>query len=255
MPRPPRVRSATGYYHVTLRGSGKRLIFETDDDRLEFLALAKQAFAGGNIDVLAWCLMSNHVHLLVHENDLSLSSAMRALASTYASYFNRSTGHVGHVFGGRYGSKPVETDEQLLAVLRYVHDNPAKAGICDAETYRWSSYQDYVGSRASEPLPLNKEVVLGLLGSEDAFRQFHSVVGNDVPCAGHGGRLTEEEALATAGALMAPRPLSEIGAMELKERDAVLAAMNSAGLSYRQIERMTGIGRKTVARICSRTHT
>lgn len=252
MPRPPRVLSESGCYHVMLRGTGKRLIFETDDDRLEFLAQAGRAFAKWNVDVLAWCLMSNHVHLLVRDSDRELSSAMRSLASSYASYFNRETGHVGHVFGGRFGSKPIESDEQLLAVLLYIHDNPAAAGICAAGEYRWSSYQDYAGIRTSELLPLNRTVVLGLLDGEATFERFHGTAGHGSLCPGHGGRLTEEEALRAARLAAAPRDLAEIGSLALEERNAALVAMRGAGLSYRQIERVTGVGRKVVARVCSR---
>lgn len=135
MARPARAASESGYYHVVLRGNGKQLLFEDDIDRHAFVDMAAEQLAKRGIDVIAWCLMDNHVHLLLRDVDMQLSGAMHALATKYAQYFNRRNGHSGHVFQGRFGSFPVNDDAYMLEAVRYIHDNPAKAGVSAASEY------------------------------------------------------------------------------------------------------------------------
>lgn len=124
-----RLTAEPGFYHVTLRGNGKQIIFEDDADRQRFLMLMSERFADAGLGVLAWCLMDNHIHLLLRDDRGALSSAMRGVASMYARYFNTKTGHRGHVFQGRFQSRAVEDESYLLEAIRYVLNNPAAAGI------------------------------------------------------------------------------------------------------------------------------
>ena len=133
--RSTRAVSESGYYHVVLRGNGKQLIFEDESDRQAFLEKVASLFAERNIAVIAWCLMGNHVHLLVRDEGMRLSEAMHALTTWYAQRFNRKSGHAGHVFQGRFASFPIDDDSYLLEAVRYIHDNPAKVGICPANEY------------------------------------------------------------------------------------------------------------------------
>ena len=126
MPRTSRKRSETGFYHVTLRGNGKQNLFETDEDRAAFMEAARSSFKRCEISLIAWCLMDNHVHLIIDDPTNRMSEALQRVSSTYAMYFNRTFGHTGHVFEGRYGSVPILDDEQLLAAVKYVHNNPLK---------------------------------------------------------------------------------------------------------------------------------
>ena len=128
MPRRARRSSESGYYHVMLRGNGRQVIFEDDLDRREFLRELSETMAQSGVSIVAWCLMSNHVHLLLADEQGSLSTAVHHLATRYARHFNRRTGHVGSVFDGRFKSVPVESDVQLLAAVRYIHENPVRAG-------------------------------------------------------------------------------------------------------------------------------
>ena len=106
--------SESGYYHVILRGDGKRRIFEDDDDRREFLKLLSEQVVSRGVDIVAWCLMDNHVHLVVQDSSSCLSIAIGSLAMRYAQRFNMRTGHVGHVFQERFKSSPIESDAYLL---------------------------------------------------------------------------------------------------------------------------------------------
>ena len=124
MPRGPRKQSEQGYYHVMLRGAGRQILFEEDRDRHEFLGHLTDAMPVFCIELIAWCLMDNHVHLLVCDPKNQLASFMHAVSTRYALYYNAKSGHVEPVFQGRFKSKPIDTDEYLLQAVRYIHDNP-----------------------------------------------------------------------------------------------------------------------------------
>ena len=127
-----------------LRGCGKQCLFEDDADRIKFLEILSSNTEKYRVSVLAWCLMDNHIHLVLSDRQDDLSPCLKAIAGHYAMYFNSRTAHVGHVFQDRFKSKPIETDGYLLQAIRYVHRNPEKAGIAAAEDYPWSSYAEYL---------------------------------------------------------------------------------------------------------------
>lgn len=247
MGRSARALSESGYYHVVLRGNGKQLIYENDADRHFFVGATAEQFAKGGIVVVAWCLMDNHVHLLVRDEDMKLSGAMHALATKYAQYFNRRNGHSGHVFQGRYASFPVNDDSYMLEAVRYIHDNPAKAGVSAASEYWWSSYREYVGKARLT----DTSIVLDMLGGVDAFVAFQAA-GADKPYRFAGGhRIAVDEVGEVAAVALSAScgcAIGEVKTLPKASRDECLAALRDAGLSMRQIERLTGIGRKTIAR-------
>lgn len=169
MPRTSRKRSETGFYHVILRGNGKQNLFETDKDRAAFMEAARSSFSRDSVTLIAWCLMDNHVHLIIDDPLDRISTAIQRVTSTYAMYFNHSFGHSGHVFEGRYGSVPIIDDEQLLAAVKYVHNNPLKGMGITPDRYPWCSYSEYASgvSRFADI-----DTLLELLGGTQAFVMF-----------------------------------------------------------------------------------
>ena len=245
MPRTSRRVAESGHYHVMLRGNGKQVIFEDDVDRRAFLDALSRALEDPGLSLLAWCLMTNHVHLLFRDDSDCLSSAMHALATKYAGHFNSRTGHVGSVFDGRFKSVPIESNAQLVAAVRCIHDNPKKAGICPAADYPWSSFGEYAGVEGVCCLT-EVDSVLDMLGGPDGFLAMSSeVVPNDY-CFRSGKRIPEEDVPEIARAALYPldpRTLRETFGVE---RGRALLALKDAGLSLKQIERVTGIGRYAV---------
>jgi len=141
MPRQPRRISSSGVYHVIIRGINMQRIFEDDEDCTTFLDFLCQVKDASNTAVLAYCLMGNHAHLVVGQGDEPLGDTMRRLAVRYAAWFNLKYGRLGHLFQDRFKSEAVESDSYLVTVLRYVYNNPVKAGLCDfAGDYAWSSH-------------------------------------------------------------------------------------------------------------------
>lgn len=143
MPRTGRVVSLTGYNHIIARGNGGICIFEDDEDRYRILTLFEDKLVGNGIGVIAWCLMSNHFHLMVDDPHGKISSCMSGVLTSYAMYFNRKTDRVGHLFQDRFTNIPVENDAQAISLADYIHMNPVKAGVSAADNYRWSSYRAY----------------------------------------------------------------------------------------------------------------
>jgi len=115
-------------------------IFEDDEDRLTFLDHLRIAKYASNASLLAFCLMENHVHLIIEQGHEQLGETMKRLSVRYVFWFNMKYERIGHLFEDRYKSEAVESDAYLVTVLRYVYNNPVKAGLCDsARDYAWSS--------------------------------------------------------------------------------------------------------------------
>ena len=129
MPRHARRRSSSGIYHVILRGANRQEIFHKEEDRIRFLDTLNRYRIKNGVRVLAWCLMDNHVHLLLREQDNNLSDLMKRLGISYASYYNWTYGTNGHLFQDRFKSEVVESYGYLARVVRYIHMNPVKAGL------------------------------------------------------------------------------------------------------------------------------
>ncbi len=181
MPRAARVDLPGGTFHIISRTLNREFLIE-DEDRLYYLALLGRALEKTDARVVAWCLMSNHVHLVVIAGDEPLWRLMKSVHSGFANWRNRRTGRLGPVFAERYRSILVEADTYLLELVRYVHLNPVRAGLASLpEQSVWSSHRAYVGL---EPAPawLATDVVFGEFSAdrEAAAVQFGAFVREGV---------------------------------------------------------------------------
>lgn len=141
MSRPHRLQIAGGTYHVTSRGNRRQSIYHDDHDRRMFLALRNQVVRRCGWRELAYCLMTNHFHLLIETPAPNLSLGMHRLNGEYARYFNERHSVDGHLFDRRFGSRLIETEEYLADALRYIASNPVEAGLCaHPRDWRWSSF-------------------------------------------------------------------------------------------------------------------
>ncbi len=260
MPSAPRRIAESGLYHVVARGNGKQVIFTDDRDREAFLAYLERFMREDEIALIAWCLMDNHVHLIVEDTEQRLPHAMGGVLGAYAKYFNQKTGHVGSVFQPRFFSEAIEGDDYLIAAVRYVHINPEKAGICEAAHYPWSSYREYVGDAGAgtdEGAGAGSGLcatglVLGLLGSVDGFSELCS--GASEADVGFEGsvKLSSDEALEVANRVVRALGCPDVFAVKsllIPRRNAVVAALRGNCLTIKQIERLTGLGSGVIARI------
>lgn len=159
MPRMARKVSDSRVYHVILRGNAKQDIFFDNQDNNKFLKEIDETKEKYDYDLYAYCLMTNHVHMVIYDKNNKLSKILQSMTISYSSYFNKKYEREGHLFQNRFLSKNIETGEYLLNVCRYIHQNPVKAGISDMKDYVWSSYQEYIGKEKR----IEKKQILSLL--------------------------------------------------------------------------------------------
>lgn len=242
----PRERSMSGFYHVFHRGVSLFDIFEDNEDREFYLERLVQYASETGVEIHAWCLMSNHTHLLLRADRERLSEMMRKLGSVYARFFNRRHGRSGPLFEGRFGSVCVETDAQLLSVVRYIHRNPVHhGGHALMEGYRWSSYNEYA---SSSPKTCEIDFTLDLFGGvaqlvgfhkEERDRERHLDIGTVGPMSDDEARVRADQALADAGFDI---NVSKIGSLPRKMRDRAIACVKRVvGCSFRQLQRLTAV--------------
>ena len=144
MGREARVEIPGYYYHIIVRGQRKNPIFFSDDDFMMFLKLLSIYSKRLQTNIGAFCLMRNHVHLLIKRKNIPFERIMRPLLTAYATYFNEKYELSGHVFQGRYKSFIILNVHYLFAIVPYIHNNPEKAGIVEnAESYKYSSIHNY----------------------------------------------------------------------------------------------------------------
>jgi REP element-mobilizing transposase RayT len=153
----PREELAGAVHHVFARGNGRQAIYLDDADREQYLRILGDVVAETGWRVLAYCLMPNHVHLLVETPEPNLGVGMRRLHGDYARWFNDRHDRVGHLFQGRYGALRMQDDGQLWTTAAYIADNPVRAGLCErAEDWPWSSHAAVLASESPPWLAVDR---------------------------------------------------------------------------------------------------
>ena len=181
MTRSLRIEYPGAVYHVTARGTGQQNIFLNDSDRNKFLDRLLMTVSRHNWLCHAYCLMSNHYHLLLETTDGNLSAGMKLLNSVYAQYFNHSHDRTGHLFQGRFKAIVVEKDSYLLELCRYIVLNPVRSGIVETPgDYTWSSYRQTAGLYQQDDSLLSTEWILSQFGFDKftAEREYVAFVNN-----------------------------------------------------------------------------
>jgi REP element-mobilizing transposase RayT len=171
MARRPRVHAPGLSYHVIARGNHRQEAFLTDLDYRTYLGRLATYRKRYGVFLFAYCLMPNHVHLLVQTSEAPLSKFMQGLQQSYTQWFNRVHDKVGHLFQGRYKAIVCDRDEYLLTLVRYIHLNPVRAGLVEQpDAYPYSGHRTYLtgdGPGLIDPAP-----VLSMLGGSTAYRRF-----------------------------------------------------------------------------------
>lgn len=257
MPRQARQVSSTGIYHLLVRGINREALFHYDEDRQRYLEALIKITKDSAASVLGYCLMNNHVHLLIKEGSNGVSNLMHRLGASYAYYYNLKYERVGHVFQNRFKSENVEDESYLKNVIRYIHQNPVKAGmVSKADAYRWSSCQAYYDGKEYLPGLTDTELILSLFSGkrEQAiinFRQFteEDETSNDFLEDLEVNTMSDARACQVIEKALSERPVDVLQEMSKAERDAVLHELKvTGGLSIRQISRLTGMSFNIVKR-------
>lgn len=227
-----------------IRGINRQDIFYCDNDRYRYLSTIKRFCHELKIDIITYCLMSNHVHLLVYaKSDLDLF--VKKISSSYVYYFNLKYDRIGHLFQDRFKSEPIETDGYLLTVARYILQNPQKAGICKMQNYFWNSWNDIQDNSGISKF----QILVDIMENYNNLIEFLTAENEDI-CMDientHG--FTEEDALNVVKKIIGTDNPMDIVKLPPDRRKSLLAEMKKAGLSIRQISRLTGINRNVIQR-------
>ncbi len=239
MPRQARRKSESGIYHIMLRGINKQVIFEDEEDNFKFLETLKNYKAISGYKVFAYCLMSNHVHLLLKVEKEDIDLIIKRIASSYVYWYNWKYKRKGHLFQDRFKSEPVEDDSYFLTIVRYIHQNPIKAGLSKKiDEYKYSSYNEYV----KESIVVDTDFCFGIIDKEQ-FIAFNMEDNYDtcLEIEEDNFRLTDDEAKEIIRKISKCSTITEFQNLSIDKRDKHLKALRNKGLSIRQISRLTGI--------------
>lgn len=256
MARHARLESPTSYYHVMIRGNNREFVFLRREQKARYLEALAEEVEEGSIALAAWCLMDNHVHLVVKADLSSLAAAMKSVNTSYAMSFNLYEERIGHVFQDRFRSEIVRDDRHLLTVIRYVHNNPRKAGlVTDAAGYPWSSYGGYLYSPSligSE----QRELVMGYFAeSVSAFAAFHDLPDDeehlDIREDQLRDRVARGQQIVDAYCRQRGVSKAEVSADRQAADELILRLLDSTMLSHREIASLVGLARSRVHRASS----
>lgn len=244
MPRKAREKSSTGIYHVILRGINGQVIFQDNEDYEKFIETIREYKEVSRYEIYAYCLMNNHIHLLMKEGIEEFGIVFRRIGAKYVYWYNQKYSRIGHLFQDRYKSEIVEDEKYLLTVLRYIHQNPVKAGIeKNISKYLWTSYNEYLGRRDICDI----DFPLSIFGKDRKrsiflFKEFN-IQENDDQCLEDSKkiRLNDIEAIEIIKAITKVRDTKQIQKFQKEERNEVIKELKNKGLSIRQIERLTGV--------------
>ena len=254
MARQIRKKSGTGIYHVMLRGINRQDIFEDDEDYRQMTAILRgltDRYDDQGLHLLplctfyAYCLMSNHVHLLIQEREERISEIVKRIGVTYAHYFNKKYERNGHLFQDRFRSEPVDNIEYFVILLRYIHQNPLKAGIvANVADYRWSSWGEYKNCGHETSFCATKPVFARIPKDElselvcTPLEEYGEILDIDNESAQQPSDDDVKAFLQQSQGIANPLMIQSL---EKVRRNEVLTAAKGFGAGLRQLSRMTGI--------------
>lgn len=250
MPRRAREKSKSSIYHIMWRGANRQEIFHDDGDRKKYMQVLEKYKLKSQMNIFAWCLMGNHVHILLKEGQEELSTTMKRIGVSYAMYYNWKYRTTGHLFQDRFRSENVETDTYLRTVIRYIHQNPVKAGIVSkVDQWNWSSCRGYYNQAPEQSRLLDKDLVLRMFSFDrkealERFKEFNEKQNNDSCLDDYEvtKRLSDDEARMEINRILKGIEIPHVKSLTKQERDDILKKIKGIeGISQRQLARILGI--------------
>lgn len=254
MPRKARKKSFTNIYHVVIKGIDRQLIFEEYNDYKKYIEILELYKKECHFKLYAYCLMSNHVHLLIHTFDTSLSTIFSKINTHYAVWFNMKYQRTGHLQDGRFFSEPIEDVYYLLNVIKYIHFNPEKAGLENSPgtSYPWSSIFEYFNHTNNL---VDTKHIYSIFDSE-ILLDYSSVSKNsdilDVDTKNR--RIPDDVAKEIIIQECNCFNITDFLSLPLKARNDYLCKLHTLGVSIRQLNRLTGVSKGVIQRVVTKGH-
>ncbi len=251
MPRIARKKSETGIYHIMIRGINRQNIFEDEEDKQRLLTTLERYKNEQICEIYGYCFMDNHIHLIIKETGETIASIIKKISGSYVHWYNNKYDRYGHLFQERYKSEVVENDGYLLRVLRYIHQNPLKAGLTkDLSEYKWSSYHEYI----QKPRIVKTDCVLELYSPskkqsiELCKKYMHEK--NEDQCLDYEEKIRmSDDEVRRCFSEYGLNNMSALQQLEKSKRNEIIKRVKSAkGITTRQLARITGISRSVIDR-------
>jgi REP element-mobilizing transposase RayT len=253
MPRTGREQSGTGIYHVMLRGINRQDIFEEPDDYWAFIKILSAVQVRLADDLLtrmctchiyAYCLMPNHVHLLLCEKDWKLGEVVKSIAASYAFFYNKKYGRIGHLFQDRFKSEPCNDPEYFMTLFRYIHQNPVKAGLVSkAEEYEYSSWGNDYHGKATHSV-CHTQAAINRFGYDELSAWVDMPLPENIGCIDLNERkiVADETVRQLIVKKCGARSISDFQLYSKeRQKDIVHDVMIELGAGPRQLSRVTGL--------------
>ena len=246
MARKPRKESILQIYHVIMRGNNRQSIYFDDNDRVFFINRMYKYSQQLKISIYSYCLMGNHVHILVgNVPKVCLSLFVQKLANSYVYYFNHKYDCSGHLFQGRFKSEPVEDEIYLKNVLRYILNNPQSAKISKGSEYKWNSYKALLETKAKHPI--DSDFVINLFGSREICKRFLEIPDkNEYMEYENKPYISDQTARKVIFELLRKCSVHRIQQLSQKKLQEFLKNVKNQHLSISQISRITGLPRQVI---------
>jgi len=239
MARGKRIISLSGIYHVMVRGINQQRIFNDEEDNLTFLEILKEFRVALDYQVFAYCLMVNHAHILIKiPSNMVIGDIMKRIGTKYVQWYNRKYYRCGHLFQDRFKSEPVETDECLFSVLRYIHQNPVKSSIVNSLFYKYSSYREYINGGVFADV----DIILNMIDM-DEFIEFHKCENEDAFLENESSdfRLNDADVMKIILRMSKCRNVEDFIKLDKDVKIKFVKKLKKKGLPIKQISRLTGI--------------
>ena len=251
MARQARAKSITGIYHVILKSIDGRNIFLDDSDRSIFIEKLNKARETGGFQLYAYCLMDNHVHLLIKEGE-ELGTSIKRITVGYVQLHNNKYGRTGHLFQNRFSSEAVEEEQYLMRVIRYIHRNPLKAGmIARLEEYPWSSYDKVIQAYQGNSTVLDIEIIKDYFPTVADFIRFSEEENQD-ECLEINQKIRWCDSQ-LSDMLRHNSEYQNLGELSVEKRNRLIKQIQQeTGSSIRQLSRVLGLGKMIVEQAVKR---
>lgn len=255
MPRTARERSKSGMYHVIIRGANRQEIFHEEQDCLRFLEILEIYKEKIETKIYGWCLMNNHIHLLIKEGKEEIATTMKRIGVSFVGYYHRKYDTTGHLFQDRFRSENVESEEYLITVIRYIHQNPIKAKLVSKPLdWKWSSCSGYYGKKSYPQGLLDSELILGLFSDDKEiaikkFREFNEEENED-SCLDDViiAKLRDEDVRLEIEKIIPEINVAQVKSLPKVQRDSVIRKVKCIeGVKQRQLARILGVSQTLIS--------
>lgn len=262
MARKARGRSQTGIYHVMLRGVNYQQIFEHGNDYRKFILILRDMVSlrdehkrplPPRCVLFSYCLMPDHVHLLIKEEGEIIAEVVKKIALRYAIYYNNKYQHCGHLFQNRFKSEPVNDEAYFLTLLRHIHQNPVAGNLCRrVKDYAWSSWCEYISTSHRMIAICSIHQVLALFPLKELIEQVNTPLPKDTQVLEferYRGAVPDIEVIAFLKSTYHIGTPKDIQHFPKEQRCEILIAAKDFGASIRQLSRLTAISIYSISQV------